>query len=1378
MTNPPLTEAFPWSRFWLPRDVGAILEDDAFLADPQGPLGPVANPAARPLDAVDARLAVLLGEPGAGKSRTVQDYAATTTGVEVIALPDAVSAEELRESVDAALTSHPGPLVIVFDGLDEAMIRFGSSAKWLPAALRRRSAEDLERLRVRVTCRPAVWPETLADELARPWPGVTAEILSLGPLRRSDVLLAAARLGVDGDEFLSELVRHDLLPFAARPLTLRPLLADVAEGNVPHGKVAVYRSLCERLSHELNPGVHDAVLVSPPAGPSALDVAGRLAAMSLFTGRPVLWRAADPRERGPQELDVDDALSQAGGIDRSALRRALNTGLFDSAGPHRFRFAHRTYGEFLAAAHADQRGVTTDDLLGLVLDQDGRRVQPQLGEVAAWLAALRPDVFDALTERDPELLLTSDVAIRDDEDRARLAEALLARQDQEPAPPLDRSMLRRLASSAVVPRLTAVLTEPGHTFAARYAALDIATAVPGMDSTIVDLAADASADGALRAVAARRLTRPLTAAQLARLRLVLDEPGLDDDLRGTLLGLLWPAELGIDEVLAAASATPISVGGASVNSAYTHFLTRALPHRVPGTDLPRALDWASGHAATSQTHGDAADALLARALTELTETTVAAVARVWAARLRAHGAHRRDVEAALAGAAADRDRRRLLLRTAIEQAAARGGSARTHLLLAVRIGHPEDFSWAIAEAGNPSLGPSETQAWADVADRLFRPLEHPDHLDALFAAADADVVSSRFSTVLGGMRVDGPEATQARELFAAEQDWAAEEAGWEQADRPDRDVVRGALALDRDDAWMALMAALDPHLSGGAEFDVEVLTAWQQLTPDQQATATALARRWLEHSDPTPPSSSGSWPASVIYELRALWLFAEDTTVHDEMTDEQWAAWSHVLLGIAAAGENDSQRRAALLAVAYDRTPDPVCAAVQHALDREAARRQAERTKTAEHGEPDPLQPVTGLLTHLLVEHLWDERLGDALLAWQRARTDDLGLVDVVPRLVRHGHPEAVSLARDALSDSGTDLTATRRRIAGAVALLRCPDAAAYWPAIWQRWQADPSLGEAVVGLLERSAGWGLPAELAGLDENALAELYGWLHPRRRPAPKFRIDPYGSMADGVLRHLVESGTAEAVAALSGFGSVGPEKQIATQLAEARDSYRRKSWQPPAPADIRAVLDDPGRRLVRSEQDLANAVMASLVRAQQRISGETPAVTDLWDHPHDPQRREPKLENDLSDWLKRHLMEDLTEVLVNREVQITAGFKDVRKMREVDLHVTALAAGGDTAAPPRLLRVIVEDKGCWNAHVLTDIETQLAGTYLPQVQGHAGLYVVFRFDCITSGSQRRCTTCRDLTHEQLLSDLRQRAEQLSSEDRSLQTMVLDARLTQP
>lgn len=269
------------------------------------------------------------------------------------------------------------------------------------------------------------------------------------------------------------------------------------------------------------------------------------------------------------------------------------------------------------------------------------------------------------------------------------------------------------------------------------------------------------------------------------------------------------------------------------------------------------------------------------------------------------------------------------------------------------------------------------------------------------------------------------------------------------------------------------------------------------------------------------------------------------------------------------------------------------------------------------------------------------------------------------------------------------------------------------------------------------------------------------------------------VAEAVLTDLESAGTAEATAALKQLAQALPgDPALPYRVAAASRNLRANSWQPPAPAAVRTLLDDPQRRLVTSDKGLAEAVLASLRRAQQRLSGKTPAVADLWDHPQSVKLREPKIEPFLSDWLARHLRDDLTPVLVNREPQITPGFAGIRKMRQTDLLVNTVASSGDPVVSPQALEVIIENKGCWNPNLDTDITDQLTNTYLAQTGGGAGIYVVFAFDCHNSKSKRPCASCRRRTVDELRVELTQRADALSTPDRLVQVFVLDARLAPP
>jgi hypothetical protein len=95
------------------------------------------------------------------------------------------------------------------------------------------------------------------------------------------------------------------------------------------------------------------------------------------------------------------------------------------------------------------------------------------------------------------------------------------------------------------------------------------------------------------------------------------------------------------------------------------------------------------------------------------------------------------------------------------------------------------------------------------------------------------------------------------------------------------------------------------------------------------------------------------------------------------------------------------------------------------------------------------------------------------------------------------------------------------------------------------------------------------------------------------------------------------------------------------------------------------------------------VQESLARAQQRLQGETPLATQLWDGDR------AKREVELAKFLKDHFEHDLVcgGVIINREVEI-------QWSKRTDLRIEAVARQPHGNAFERLC-VIIEAKGCWN-----------------------------------------------------------------------------------
>jgi hypothetical protein len=176
----------PWHRLWTPRGAPVDVEDGGFLAERETSRYWSKNMGLKTLDELDQVPCLLaLGDPGLGKSWEIGEYAtrlkvkldaAAGTGLsageaDALLAFDATefdSTEALRARVfgDPVFTrwrSGSGLLYLVIDSLDEARV----DRDLLSAALLDEfESLPVERLRVRIACRTAVFPRNSAMDSA------------------------------------------------------------------------------------------------------------------------------------------------------------------------------------------------------------------------------------------------------------------------------------------------------------------------------------------------------------------------------------------------------------------------------------------------------------------------------------------------------------------------------------------------------------------------------------------------------------------------------------------------------------------------------------------------------------------------------------------------------------------------------------------------------------------------------------------------------------------------------------------------------------------------------------------------------------------------------------------------------------------------------------------------------------------------------------------------------------------------------------------------------------------------------------------------------------------------------------------------------------
>jgi hypothetical protein len=495
---------------------------------------------------------VLLGDPGAGKTRSFEREAAAIGGHYL--------------SARTFATLEPGPELagrtLFIDGLDEMRAAGGDGRT--PLYQVRQHLDRLGRPAFRLSCREADWyGDSDRAALLEVAPGGSLAVLHLDPLSDADiVLLLAHKFGRTGPaDFVHQAERHGLAELLRNPQTLTLLARAVGE-SWPDGRRETYELACRHLVRELNAERRSTTRASAPTADALLDAAGFLCAVQLLAG--IAGFALD-------DDAVDDQHSLWRDLAASCdtpLLDALASGLFQRGDREQQRIpAHRSIAEYLGARHLaaliGTQGLPLGRVVALMAAEDGGIV-PDLRGVAAWLSVHCRGARAELVERDPlGVVLYGDVRDFPIDDKRRVLAALEAEakryphfrfQDWTAAP------FGALATPDMVPVFLELLADPSCSeadIALLECALDALRYGPRLaeiaapeellrfDALLDGVARDANHPSRIRHSALKILLRdlPRNAARLVAIAgsvqagMVEDN---DDELLGCLLTELFP----------------------------------------------------------------------------------------------------------------------------------------------------------------------------------------------------------------------------------------------------------------------------------------------------------------------------------------------------------------------------------------------------------------------------------------------------------------------------------------------------------------------------------------------------------------------------------------------------------------------------------------------------------------------------------------------------------------------------------------------------------------------------------------------------------------------------------------------------------------------
>lgn len=366
---------------FIPRRVSRVLGN--------GPAAEDNSP--RPLEDFRGQAAwVLLGEPGAGKSRAFAEEA-TATGGSFLSI-----AEFLIEDSGA---DTPGKALFL-DGLDE--IRGNTSGESILLQVRAR-LKKLGRPPFRIACRAADWfGSTDQETLRSAAPDDRLEVLRLEPLSEDEImLLLGSNPGVtDPAAFVAKANALGIEALLCNPQTLELLAQAIRGERWPETRQRTFELACETLADDANRQHRNQTRYRPPRREDLLDAAGQLCAGLLMSDKAGIALDQDTADaRFPALADFDPPALDAA---RAAVGRPIF--IPASSGQERVVPSHRSISEYLAARWLAQKidsgRLPLGRVLNLLLGVDGRTVAGLRG-LYAWLALHCSNARRTLIEADP-----------------------------------------------------------------------------------------------------------------------------------------------------------------------------------------------------------------------------------------------------------------------------------------------------------------------------------------------------------------------------------------------------------------------------------------------------------------------------------------------------------------------------------------------------------------------------------------------------------------------------------------------------------------------------------------------------------------------------------------------------------------------------------------------------------------------------------------------------------------------------------------------------------------------------------------------------------------------------------------------------------------
>lgn len=1253
---------YKWTRYWIPK--GAQLDTrNGFLKDPKRRTGLYQYGIEQQhfeLDEIEDGCAVLLGEPGIGKTTEVESFtkrarSKTPSNHQVLHVElgmitgyAALRGELLEAPEIQDWKQGEADLTLVLDALDECgMDRIGHY-------LRKKLFTDpypFDRLTLRITCRSSDWPESLNESLCSFWGLQDLPIYHLAPLRQQDVIEAAEANREDGNAFLKAVQEAGAGPFAASPLTLEALLSRYKRHKeILTSRTELFEEYCRRLSTEENKDrkAEDEIGILEPV--QRVDLLSRIAALMIFGQRiqlsldQITSNAADEIADHAAVLFVNEVRleNSADSTDfpdptfreiRDAVRHSGLLRGYDEG--RTFRWRHQSYAEYLAARFIDKYEFSLPQIRSVLENEYDQAVAPSYQNVAGWLATLDKDAMEYLLDKDPSLVYAGDPLQYEDERRKELIELILQSIDQGRIYTRGNDKLNDLTRTAhpeLEGQLRRWIVDVAKSDDAREFAIQIARKqeLDRLVPDAIDVALDTHARADVRIFAMRLVDELGSIADRKKLRSLAVDPGQEDVDRRVayqareiqLPDLLSFSDL-LDQIRADAQWSELE----KVEGNWYQTLDQWSIHIVLRMDddmLVEALQWAfREHKGTLYTR-------LRRTIVRqsLKHLDLHEIKSLFASTITSyahedeHPGHRLlrsqfldhewedDTEA-------HRDVTRMIVNrlAGLTSEEARPQQAIRRLQVGKRFWQTEDVKWLLND-----LQEAEEEDVRRLYAKIIRSFFYRDGISDLKGfeliyevCQSSDVLKNEVESWINPIELSSEKARELREQEKKFASW-----GPDPMDPPLRKRLSDALTRCEDDpkkGWAELCHLLtltsieNDHDKHDVRHSVTEMPAWKELSPDQRRQVALAGVNYLRRAQLTRTDwlSGRNLAENFVSGFIALWLLANhDDPSLSAVEAKVWKTWCPAVFAWApSTSERRQDAQHKLTRTAYRHAPQECRSVLSKVLSHFGYDKRALTFLLDPISENDDVQS-------LLLDVLKNESTprGNRLAL-------ALYLLQIEIKEARQPARKLAQVVEEEEKEKKEKDEVDQWPLNWFISVLES-DPAFGWSLIQERFLSDDEYAKRMIHRMARRRVdvTGIPSREFGM---ALLRVHDLFPPRNDLPTKFEVHSSTSREQiqywrrDLVGGLVHLGTNEAVEALQSIAAHYPDaRNWGLTIHRAKKTLRDNSTPATLPRTLLTLARDASQRLVRTDADLQRVVIEALSDLQGRLNAqEQPASQDLW-----------------------------------------------------------------------------------------------------------------------------------------------------------------------